>query len=39
MFAFILVLAATIHLIVDFDRSMRGFITVNQTPLRKHPTD
>jgi hypothetical protein len=33
MFAFILVLAATIHLIVDFDRSMRGFITVSQKPL------
>jgi hypothetical protein len=31
--AFLLVLAATIHLIVDFDRSMRGFITVNQKPL------
>ncbi len=33
MFAFILVLAATIHLIVDFDRSMRGFIRISQKPL------
>lgn len=33
MFAFILVLAATIHLIVDFDRSMRGFINVSQKPM------
>lgn len=33
MFAFILVLAATIHLIVDFDRSMRGFISINQNPM------
>lgn len=33
MFAFILVLAATIHLIVDFDRSMRGFISISQKPM------
>lgn len=33
MFAFILVLAATIHLIVDFDRSMRGFIRISQKPM------
>jgi hypothetical protein len=33
MLAFILVLAATIHLIVDFDRSMRGFIRINQKPM------
>jgi hypothetical protein len=33
MFAFILVLAATIHLIVDFDRSMRGFISISQEPM------
>lgn len=33
MFAFILVLAATIQLIVDFDRSMRGFISISQKPM------
>jgi hypothetical protein len=33
MVAFILVLAATIHLIVDFDRSMRGFIRISQQPM------
>jgi hypothetical protein len=33
MVAFILVLAATIHLIVDFDRSMRGFISISQKPM------
>jgi hypothetical protein len=33
MFAFILALAATIHLIVDFDRSMRGFISISQKPM------
>ena len=33
MYAFILVLAATIHLIVDFDRSMRGFISISQKPM------
>jgi hypothetical protein len=33
MLAFILVLAATIHLIVDFDRSMRGFIRISQRPM------
>jgi hypothetical protein len=33
MLAFILVLAATIHLIVDFDRSMRGFIRISQKPM------
>ena len=33
MFAFILVLAGTIQLIVDFDRSMRGFISISQKPM------
>ena len=29
----VIMLAATIHLIVDFDRSMRGFIRISQKPM------